>query len=196
MRHSHHELLTHQTISPGTIQPTGSHFHMKRQCNVTPCHSRMSMTDVNHYYDYSTTAYPPLNTHSFSLLHLHVISMLPSHYSWLLVYFITSSWPRFFFFLLMSIILLVIPLPDLDDTDNHQNMNLTTIGLMKHANITHGNILYILTPHYRFLVTNNTSNTPEHHHMSLSLLKNLNNDLNMYQKLMINGHMNMTTIGI
>ena len=76
------------------------------------------------------------------------------------------------------------------------NMKLTTIGLMKHANITHGNILYILTPHYCFLVTNNTSTTLEHHNMSLSLLKNSNNDLNMYQKLMINSHMNMTTIGI
>jgi hypothetical protein len=48
--------------------------------------------------------------------------MLTSHFSWLPVYFIFSSWLRFSSFILLNIIILVIPLPTLDDTnDNHQH---------------------------------------------------------------------------
>jgi hypothetical protein len=45
--------------------------------------------------------------------------MLTSHFSWLPVYFIFSSWLRFSSFILLNIIILVIPLPTLDDTNDN-----------------------------------------------------------------------------
>ena len=113
-------LPNHNTISHGTFKTTGSHSRDKRQrYTAPPPHRRLIYVATNHH-EPSNNAYPPSNPPSFSLSHLHVISMLTSHFSWFPIHFITSSWPRFFFFLLMRIILLVIPLPDLDDTDNHQ----------------------------------------------------------------------------
>ena len=159
-------LLHHPHNNPGTIKTTGYHSHDKRQHNVTSTHNRTSISTVTPYYkSFDTAYYPNTNPHSFSLSHLHVISMLTSHSSWLPVYFITSSWLRFFFCLLMSIILLVIPLPDLDNTDNHQQHefdNNWTYETRKHhpwQHSLHPNTTLPLPWHQQYL---HHSGTPQH----------------------------------
>ena len=112
-------LLHHPHHHHGTIKTTGYHSRDKRQCNVTSIHNWMSIYTVTPYYESSDTDHPNTNPSSFSLSHLHVISMLTSHTSRLPVYLIIS-WLRLFSFLLLSIFFLIIPLPDLDDTANHQ----------------------------------------------------------------------------
>ena len=114
----------------GTIKTTGYHsrksVHLdgaeRMTCsssNVMSTHKRMSIYTVTPYYESSDTAHPNTNPPSFSLSHLHVISMLTSHTSWLPAYIIIS-WLRLFSFLLLSIFFLIIPLPNLDNTDIHQ----------------------------------------------------------------------------
>jgi hypothetical protein len=53
--------------------------------------------------------------------------MMTSHLSWLPVYFIFSSWLRFSSFILLNIIILVIPLPTMDDNNNNQHHNFADI---------------------------------------------------------------------
>jgi hypothetical protein len=106
---------------------TGSHSRDKRQRNVPPNHDWMVIPDVTTYYAPSDNAYPSTNPPLFSLSHLHVISMMTSHLSWLPVYFIFSSWLRFSSFILLNIIILVIPLPTMDDNNNNQHHNCADI---------------------------------------------------------------------
>ena len=128
-------LLHHQNNPSGTFKPTGSYSHDRQQCHVTSNHDRMSIHDITTYYASSDTAYPSINPLSFSLSCLHVISTLTSHLSWLPVYFFLSSWLQFSSFIILSIIFLVIPLPDLDNThDNWQHESDNTWTLATHQN--------------------------------------------------------------
>ena len=77
-----------------------------------------------------------------------------------------------------------------------QHIPMTTFVLLKHTNINHGNVPHPLQPQSNSLGTNNTSTIQQHHALSIWQLTNSNNDLNMYQMLMINGNMNINTFGI
>ena len=151
-------LLTNQNTSPGTIKQTGSHSHDKWQCNAIPQHDRRLVSDVTTYYTSSDTSYPSTNPTPFSLSHLHVISMLTSQllsqFSWLLVYYILSSWLQISLFLFLSVILLFLPLPPINDhLDWQQNDAPTPSNIQLHYPTLLGNLAidFIWIPGYYLL---------------------------------------------